>query len=232
MSMPESSLMREHTASKLERGAAPGGDQHAVHPHADEELVLEGLDVDVRRPPRQRLGEHAVDEVDDRGLLGQLAQARRVRDPAREVVDPLAPHILQRRLDQAAWREPPLHGPVSHLLHQPAQSRVERMHRHADQGGVRIVERRLFPLVQDGVRRRLVLPGHRLALHPPAVGRAGFLKESFHLRRRGHFLAGLNRQAQLFRHHLQQVAFGNRAHAHQNESDQAAHRGLDRQGGL
>ena len=44
--------------------------QHAVDAIADAELVLERLDVDVRRPQLERLGQDLVDELDDRRVLG------------------------------------------------------------------------------------------------------------------------------------------------------------------
>ena len=48
-------------------GGAVSLDQYAVDPVADANAVLERLDVDVRRPKLHGLGNHQVDEPDDRG---------------------------------------------------------------------------------------------------------------------------------------------------------------------
>ena len=52
--------------------------QNAIDPHADKELVFEGLDVNVRGPHLNALGKDRVHEVDDGSLFGQFAQARGV----------------------------------------------------------------------------------------------------------------------------------------------------------
>ena len=48
--------------------------QHAVDAVADAQLVLERLDVDVGGAQRDRLGQHLVDEADDRRVLRRLVE--------------------------------------------------------------------------------------------------------------------------------------------------------------
>ena len=51
-----------------------GFQQHAVNAVADAQLVLERLEVHVGRAPVNRLGQHLVDELDDRGVLGAAGE--------------------------------------------------------------------------------------------------------------------------------------------------------------
>ena len=52
--------------------------EHAVDAVAQAELVLERLDVHVGRAHLDRLGQHLVDEADDRRVLGGVASSRSV----------------------------------------------------------------------------------------------------------------------------------------------------------
>ena len=85
-----------------------------------------------------------------------------------------------------------------------------------------------FTVVQ-GIVRLLVLPGHRLTLGPPGMGGACLVEEGFHLGWRRHSVAGLDRHGQLFGQDSEQVAFRQRAHAHQDQAQEPADGGLNRQ---
>ena len=66
-------LMREMTPATSAAGRGSPR-QDAVDAEADEQLAADGLEVDVGRALVDRLGDERVDELDDRGLVGGLAQ--------------------------------------------------------------------------------------------------------------------------------------------------------------
>ena len=67
-------LMRETTPAAMRRGMRGRLGQHAVDAEADAQLAAVGLEVDVRGALVDCLGDERVDELDDRRLVGGLAQ--------------------------------------------------------------------------------------------------------------------------------------------------------------
>ena len=71
---------REMTPATMRRGHGRGLEQHAVDAEAHAQLgCLVGLEVDVRGAVLDRLGDDLVDELDDRRVVGGLAQVDDLR---------------------------------------------------------------------------------------------------------------------------------------------------------
>ncbi len=85
--------------------------QHTVDPEPDAQILFRRLDMDVRRPVPDRLTDHQVDELDDRGILDELVDPRGIDvlgelggrfrghliDLAVEAVDPVDQRMDLRR---------------------------------------------------------------------------------------------------------------------------------------
>jgi hypothetical protein len=84
--------------------------QHAVDPVADDEAVLERLDVDVGRARFERVGDDERDEPDDGRLGGEVLQLLDV-GVDRKVVPALLDVADARAQRRARWELPPAASP-------------------------------------------------------------------------------------------------------------------------
>ena len=183
--------------------------QHAVDPVADDEAVLEGLDVDVGRAGVERVGDDERDEPDDRRLGGQVLQLLDVGIEG-EIVAALldvADDLADRR---AAGAVQPLQRGVELgrdrdlRLHLAAGDHPER----ADGIGVGRVDHRERELVL------VLLQRQRAGLAQEPCGNAFFENREFRIS------GGVDqRQPELRRECLGDVALRTDAERHQQRAD-------------
>ena len=140
--------------------------QHAVDPEAHAHVALVGLEVDVGGALGDRLAEDAVDELDDGGVLGRLAQLDQLR-----LVDALLLlGLVDRLADRALKRVEAPDQRVDVLLGGHRDAAVEPG-RHLD-----VVERQHVRRVGHREQQRLlvrVADGQRLVAARRARPRAG-----------------------------------------------------------
>src|SRR5262249_21741995 len=72
MFKPAMILTRERIDARYWRVRACGLAEHAVDPVADDDVLLAGLDVDIRRALLHRLEDEGVHPADDRRLVGEV----------------------------------------------------------------------------------------------------------------------------------------------------------------
>ena len=141
--------------------------QHAVDPVADDEPVLERLDVDVRRPRFERVGDDERDEPDDRRLGREVLQLLDVRverelvallDVADDLADRGAPgavEALERRVELGRNRD---QRPDLATRHHPERADRVRV------GRIGHRQRELALVLLHGQRARLAQEPRRDAL--------------------------------------------------------------------
>ena len=141
--------------------------QHAVDPVADREPVLERLDVDVRRPRVERVGDDERDQPDHRRLGGEVLQLLDVGvegelvallDVADDLADRRAPgavEALERRVELGRNRDQRLHVAAGHHPERADRVAVGRIgHRERELARV-LLQRQRARLAQESRRDAL-----------------------------------------------------------------------------